>query len=46
MSTIDRKEWNLAVYHSQQFVDSVKYILKDIFIGIVKEPKCDQGESQ
>jgi len=44
--SIDRKERDFWVYHYLQFVDTVKYILQDIFICIIKEQCSDQGEYQ
>jgi len=43
---IDRKEQNVWVYHYLQLADTVKYILKDIFIQIIKEQWRHEGESQ
>jgi len=45
MTTIDWKEWDFGMYYYLQLVDTVKYILKDIFICIIKEQCSDQGES-
>jgi len=35
--SIDRKEQDFWVYYYLQIADTVKYILKDIFICIIKE---------
>jgi len=46
VTSIDRKEWDLRDYFYLQSVDTVKYILKDIFWCIIKEQCSDQGESK
>jgi len=46
MMSIDGKEGEFGVYYYLQSVDTVKYILKHIFICIIKEQCSDQGESQ
>ena len=46
MMSIDRKEWDFGVYYYLPSADTVKYILKDIFICIIKEQCSDQGESK
>jgi len=46
MTSIDQLEWDSGVYDYLQFVDTVKYILKDIFICIIKGQCSDQEESQ
>jgi len=46
MTSIDRKEWDFGVYYYLPSADTVKYILKDIFICIIKEQCSDQGESK
>ena len=46
MTSIDLLEWDFGVYYYQQLVDTVKYILKDIFICIIKGQYSDQEESQ
>jgi len=43
--TNDRKEWDFGVYYYLQLVDSVMYILKDIFMCIIKAQCSDQEES-
>jgi len=43
--SIDRIEWVLGVYYYLQLADTLKYILKDIFICIIKEQCSDKGES-
>jgi len=45
MTSIDPKERDFGVYYYVQLADTVKYILKDIFICI-KEQYSDQGESK
>jgi len=37
MTSIDWKECEFGVYYYLQLADTVKYILKDIFICIIKE---------
>jgi len=46
MTSIDQKERTFEVYCLLQFVDTLKYILKDIFIGTIEEQCSDQGESK
>jgi len=46
MTSIDRKERDFGVYYHLQLVDTVKYILKNIFIYIIKGQCSDQEESQ
>ena len=43
--SIDRLERDFWVYHYLQLADTLKYILKDIFICIIKEQCFDEGES-
>jgi len=43
--SIDRKLRDFPVYYDLQLADTVKYILRDIFICIIKEQCSDQGES-
>jgi len=43
--TIDRMERDFWVYHYLQSGDTLKFILKDIFICIIKEQCIDEGES-
>jgi len=43
---IDRKERDFWVYYYLQLVDTLKYILKDIFMCIIKEQYSDQGKNQ
>jgi len=45
MRSIECKEWNFGDYYYLQLVDTVKFILNDIFICIVKEQCSDQQES-
>jgi hypothetical protein len=33
-------------YYYPEFVDTVKYIVKDIFVCIIEEQCCDQEESK
>jgi len=42
-SSIDRKEWDFWVYYCPQLADTSMYILKDIFICIIKEQHSDQA---
>jgi len=44
--SIDRKNPDFSVYHYLPLADTVKYILKDIFICIIKEQCGDEGESE
>jgi len=46
MTSIDRKERDFEVYYHLQLADTVKYIIKDIFICIIKVKWSDQEESQ
>jgi len=46
MTSIDPKELHFGMYYYLQLADTVKYISKDIFICIIKEQCCDQGESK
>jgi len=46
MMSIDWKEPDFGVYYFLQLGDSVMYILKDIFICIIKEQCSDQWESE
>jgi len=46
MTTIDRKEQDFGVYYYLQLADTVKYILQDIFICIIKAQCSDQEESR
>ena len=43
--SIDRMERAFWVYYYLQLVDTLKYILKDIFICIIKEQCSDEGET-
>jgi len=43
--SIDRMEWDCWVYYYPQLAGTLKYILKDIFICIIKEQFSDEGES-
>jgi len=45
MTTIDREEWDFGVYYYLQLANTVKYILKDIFICIIKAQCSDQEET-
>jgi len=42
---IDQMEQDFWVYYYLQLADTLKYILKDIFICIIKEQWIDEGES-
>jgi len=46
ITSIDQKKWDCGGYYYLQIADTVKYILKDIFICIIKEQCSDQGESK
>jgi len=43
---IDGMELDSWVYYYLQLADTLKYILKDIFICIIKEQCSDEGESR
>ena len=43
-TSMDRKEWDVWVYYYPQLSDTVKYIINDIFICIIKEQRSDEGE--
>jgi len=43
--SIDGMEWDVWVYYFLQLADTWKYILKNIFICIIKEQCSDEGES-
>jgi len=45
MTNIDRKARHFGDYDYPEFPDTVKYILKVIFICIIDEQCCDQEES-
>jgi len=45
MISIDGMEQDFWVYYCLQLVDTLKYILKDIFICIIREQVSDEGES-
>jgi len=46
MLSIDRKARDFGDYYTPQLADTVKYILQDVFVCIVKEQCSDQGESK
>jgi len=46
MTSIDWKARDIGDYYYLQLVDTVKYIIKDIFICIIKEQCSDQEESK
>jgi len=46
MTSIDQKERDFGVYFHLQLVETVKYILMDILICIIKDQCSDQGESK
>jgi len=46
MTSIDPKERNVGDYYYLQSVDTVKFMLKDIFISIIKEQCSGEGESK
>jgi len=43
--SIDRMERDFWIYHYLQLPDTLKYILKDIFVCIIEEQCIDEGES-
>jgi len=43
--SIDRMKGDFGVYYYLQLADTLKYILKDILICIIKEQCFDEGES-
>jgi len=43
---IELKEEDFWVYYYLQLADTVKYILKDIFLCIIKEQCSDEEESK
>jgi len=43
--SIDQMKRDFWLYYYLQLVDTLKYILKDIFICIIKEQCFDEGES-
>jgi len=43
--SIDQMKWDFWVYYYLQLADSLKYIIKDIFICSIKEQCFDEGES-
>jgi len=45
-TSIHRREHDFRVYYCLQLVDTVKYILKHIFVYIIKEQGSDEGESE
>jgi len=46
MTSIDRMAWHFGDYYYPEFVDTVKYILKDISIRLIEEQCSDQAESK
>jgi len=44
-TSIDQKEQDFWVYYYLQLADTLRYILLDIFICIIKEHFCHKGES-
>jgi len=46
MSSIDRMALHFGDHYYPEFADTVKYILKDIFLSIIKEQCSDQEESK
>jgi hypothetical protein len=46
MTTIDQMAQDIRDYYYPEFADTVKYILKHIFICIIKEQWSDQEESK
>jgi len=43
--SIDRMKQDFWVYYCLQLADTLNYILKNIFVCIIKEPCFDEGES-
>jgi len=46
ITSIDRMARHFGDYYYDEFADTVKYILQDIFIWIIKEQCSDQEESK
>jgi len=46
MTSIDRMARHVGDYYHPEFGDTVKYILQDIFVFIIKEQYSDQEESK
>jgi len=46
MTSIDQILRHFGDYYYHELADTVKYILKDIFICIIKEQRSDQEESK
>jgi len=46
MTSIDQMAWCFGDNYYFELADTVKYILKDIFICIIKEQYSDQEESK
>jgi len=46
MTSIDQMARHFGDHYHPEFADTVKYILKDIFICIIQEQCSDQEESQ
>jgi len=46
MTSIDQMAWHSGDYYHPESADTVKYILKDIFICIIQEQCSDQEESK
>jgi len=45
VTSIDRKKQDIWVYYYLQLADTLKYILKDVFVCIITEQCSDKGES-
>jgi len=43
-TSIDRKEWDFSMYYYLQLVDTLKYIVNNILICIIKELLHHEGE--
>jgi len=43
--SIDQQEQHIWVYYDLQLADIFKYILKDIYVCVIKEQCSDRGES-
>jgi hypothetical protein len=46
MTRIDQMAWHFGDYYFPELVDTVKYILKNIFVCIIKELFGDLEESK
>jgi hypothetical protein len=46
MTSIDQKDWKFGEYYYLQLATTVKYILNDIFVCIIKAESSNQEESR